>query len=136
MKNYTKEKEIRSGQVMLISVIMLGGVLLSAAAIGGLLTIYQIRASNDIVSSAKAVFAADSGIEITTWCLYKGCDDPLTPEVENAENPPEIFFNDSSVSVEASAEQSPGALEVVIFSRGFAADGKVLRTLETIFVTE
>jgi len=57
-----------SGQVMLITVLALGGMLLSVTAIGGLLMTYQIRQSSDITNSTKAIMAADAGIE---WELYK-----------------------------------------------------------------
>lgn len=118
----------KEGQVMLISVIMLGGILLSAAAIAGLLTVYQIRAANDVVNSAKAVFAADSGIEVVSWCFFKGCPP------DNAQNPPVILFDDAAVAFEVTSNLI--ADELTITSRGLAAGGKVIRILETIFVTE
>jgi len=52
---------------MLIAVLSLGGAILAATTIAGLLMLYQLRASTDSESSAKAVFAADSGVE---WSLY------------------------------------------------------------------
>ena len=119
----------RNGQVMLMSVIMLGGILLSAAAIAGLLTVYQIRAANDVVNSAKAVFAADSGIEVVSWCFFKGCPP------DNAQNPPDIVFDDDP-QVYFEVNSNLTADELIITSRGFAASGKVIRILETIFVTE
>ena len=56
------------GQVMLITVLTLGGLLLAVTTIGGLLMTYQIRQSSDITNSTKAIIAADAGIE---WELYK-----------------------------------------------------------------
>ncbi|MCP6720210.1 MAG: hypothetical protein KJI72_02735 [Patescibacteria group bacterium] len=118
-----------SGQVMLISVIMLGGILLSAAAIAGLLTIYQIRAANDVVNSAKAIFAADTGIEVVSWCFFKGCSP------NEAQNPPAIPFDDASVSFEVNSSIDPVNFELNIVSRGLAANGKAIRILEAIFET-
>lgn len=56
------------GQVMLLTVLVLSGTILGATTIAGLLTLYQIRQSTDFINSAKAVYAADSGME---WRLYK-----------------------------------------------------------------
>lgn len=53
---------------MLMTVLALSSTILGATAIAGLLMLYQIRQSTDIVNSTKAIFAADSGIE---WRLYK-----------------------------------------------------------------
>ena len=74
------------GQVMLITVLVLSGTILGATAIAGLLMIYQVRQSTDIMNSTKAIYAADSGIE---WRLYKffktdfqvckNCSDPVDP---------------------------------------------------------
>jgi len=59
---------LRQGQVMLITVLALSGTILGATTIAGLLMMYQLRQSTDAVSSAKAVYAADAGIE---WRLYR-----------------------------------------------------------------
>lgn len=56
-----------SGQVMIMTTLAIGGTILGAATIAGLLVVYQIRATTDLADSAKAVFAADAGIE---WQLY------------------------------------------------------------------
>jgi hypothetical protein len=125
---YEKSTNTRKtgGQVMILSVMMLGGILLSASAIAGLLMLYQIKASNDAVASAKAVFAADAGLESVTWCVLKGsgtnaCVDGRVP----------ITFDDSTVSIDAGSQTVNG--EIIVTSRGYAAGGKVVRILETIF---
>ena len=112
---------------MLISVIMLSGILLSAAAIAGLLTIYQIRAANDVVNSAKAIFAADAGIEAVSWCSFKPC--PWGDFV----NAP-FSFDDSNVTFKIKRKDIT-LTELQIVSEGRAANGKVIRILEAIFVT-
>lgn len=114
---------------MILSVMMLGGILLSGAAIAGLLMLYQIKASNDVVASAKAVFTADAGLESVTWCVLKGsgtsaCVDGIVP----------IVFDDSTVSINAGS-QTVGS-EIIVTSRGYAANKSVVRILETIFETE
>ena len=60
---------------MLIAVLSVGGAILGATTIAGLLTLYQLRASTDAEASAKAIFAADSGVEWTFFdffCQTKG----------------------------------------------------------------
>ena len=58
----------KSGQVMLITVVALSGTLLGATTIAGLLMLYQLRQASDIANSAKAIMAADAGLE---WRIYK-----------------------------------------------------------------
>ena len=53
---------------MLLTVLALGGTVLGATTIAGLLTVYQIRQTTDLANSAKAISAADTGIE---WGLYQ-----------------------------------------------------------------
>lgn len=60
-------KELRSGQAMLVAVLALGGAILGATTVAGLLTLYQVRATTDTGNSAKAIFAADAGTE---WALF------------------------------------------------------------------
>jgi hypothetical protein len=72
MKRATDRKKsvrqnMRSGQAMLIAVLSLGGAILGATTVAGLLTLYQIRATTDTENSAKAIFAADAGTE---WVLF------------------------------------------------------------------
>jgi hypothetical protein len=55
------------GQVMVLTVLSLGGTLLGVTAIAGLLMLFQIRQATDLGNSAKAIFAADTGIE---WALF------------------------------------------------------------------
>ena len=62
--------EVRAcrGQAMILTVLVLGGAILGATTIAGLLTVYQVRQTADFANSAKAIFAADAGIE---WGLYQ-----------------------------------------------------------------
>ena len=52
---------------MMLTVLTLGGALLGATTIAGLLMLYQVRQGADVNHSARALFAADAGIE---WGLY------------------------------------------------------------------
>jgi len=59
----TRNMKHEKGQVMLITVLALSGMLIGATTIAGLLMTYQIRNSGDITNSIKAIMAADAGIE-------------------------------------------------------------------------
>jgi hypothetical protein len=87
---------------MLITVLSLGGTILGATAIAGLLMLYQIRSATDFANSAKAVFAADAGTE---WAQYNYFNPTSTLELS-----PPSFSNGSIVSVTC-----------------YAADGTVLQ---------
>ena len=52
---------------MILAVLSLGGAMLGATAIAGLLMLYQLRTVTDSENSAKAIFAADAGVE---WALF------------------------------------------------------------------
>ncbi len=58
---------LRKAQTMLLTVFVISGTLMAVAIIGGILMIYQIRNAGDFVNSAKAIFAADAGIN---WWVY------------------------------------------------------------------
>jgi len=62
-----------SGQVMIITVLVLTIVALSASAIATFLTNAQLRRARGIANSTKAIYAADSGIE---YELYRTFIDP------------------------------------------------------------
>lgn len=69
---------------MLLTVLIMGGVILSASAIVGYLTFSKLRQAADFGKSARAIFAADTGVE---WELYKYFRDAAYPKP--------VFNNDS-----------------------------------------
>jgi hypothetical protein len=70
------KKNMRRGQALLIAVLSLGGAILGATTVAGLLTLYQIRATTDTANSAKAIFAADAGVEWAQFSHYCSNDNP------------------------------------------------------------
>lgn len=138
MKNLTHNRQ--TGQVMIISVVTLSGILLAAAGIAGLLLVFQLRSANDAVNSAKAIFAADAGIEAATYCYFRGCNNPSTPENPDT---PESFaeaidfepLGDTPREVYLNLYSSISANMLNITSEGLAAGGRVIRTLEAVFET-
>jgi uncharacterized protein (UPF0333 family) len=101
------------GQVMLLTALLIWGIVLSATSLASLLTIYQFRQVGDITNSAKAIFAADSGIECM---LYKyNVNDPINPrQIDCGETNPVALSNgatfqtypDQNISVGTSARSS------------------------------
>ena len=98
----TNESTRRRGQVMILTILALGGTLLGATTVAGLLTLYQIRNSTDLTNSAKAIFAADAGIE---WGLYCAARQPANPCPAD-----DGFGNGASVAVTC-ADRSANAVD-------------------------
>ena len=81
----------RSGQAMLVATLAIGGAILGATSLAGLLLLYQIRATTDSVNSAKAIFAADSGAE---WAFYTYFNSPPSPNT-----PPTVLGNGATTTI-------------------------------------
>ena len=97
----------RSGQAMLITVLALGGAILGATTVAGLLTLYQIRATTDVESSAKAVFAADAGVE---WAQYAyNCKNVDSPARCTVAPPPPTVLSGSGATVSSTCYSDYGA---------------------------
>ncbi len=61
----------RNGQIMLVSILTLGAVMIGVTAVAGLLVVYQMRISSDVANSAKAIFASDAGIDAALYQFLK-----------------------------------------------------------------
>ena len=66
----------RSGQVMLLTVLVMSAVFLSATVIAGLLMVYQLGQVTKVVDSAEAIFAADAATERALFAVFR-CNDPI-----------------------------------------------------------
>lgn len=58
-----------SGQAMLLTVFIVGAGILSMTAISGYLLTQRIRASSNLTDSARAIYAADAGLECERYNL-------------------------------------------------------------------
>lgn len=85
LKTINYKLKTGKGQVVLLTVLVLGGSILGASAIAGYLMLLSIRGATDLTSSAKAIMAADTGIE---WELFRIFQD--------ANQPPPIFLNNAT----------------------------------------
>jgi len=86
----------QNGQVMLLTALILGGVLLGASTIAGYLMVVKLRESSDVVNSTRAIFAADSGIECE---LYKYNFKDTSPSNSHSRNCADNGFKSSGVNV-------------------------------------
>ncbi len=121
LKNHCRDN---GGQVMVMVIVMIGGILLSATAITGILMIYQIRQANDAGSSAQAFFAADAALEWQLANVYKNYTDPLTIPFLNGATATSTF-------VTIPDPLDPAVSVVDFTSQGFS--GNTVRALETVF---
>ncbi len=60
---HNKYKKFREGQAMLLMVIILSAAILGTTSIVALMTLYEVRHTTGILNSARALAAADSGIQ-------------------------------------------------------------------------
>ncbi len=107
---------------MLMTVVALGGSILGATTIAGLLMVYQIRQASDLNDSTKAIFAADAGME---WGIYQY----LNPGQGSA---PTLANGASFVLTCYGADQTalPCSNEAVNEIRSVGTSGQVSRALE------
>lgn len=61
---------------MLLTTLAIGGTILAATTIAGLLMVYQISQATDIANSTKAIFAADAGTEWGLCGVWSGVPQP------------------------------------------------------------
>lgn len=133
----------KNGQVMVLTTVMLGGLMLVATSIAGLLMFYQLKQANDAASSGGAIFAADAGLEAGLDCYYHSTEVPVMPSAgENyclrsiAFPPPDGngASSNSSISFSFSSFTPPEVTGFTGTSYGFS--GQAERVLENSFSTQ
>jgi hypothetical protein len=64
MENQNRQRNRTiDGQTLIMLVVLMGGMLMMATAIAGLLTFFQLQQAGDASRSTIAIYAADAGIE-------------------------------------------------------------------------
>jgi hypothetical protein len=58
----------QQGQVMILSAFVITLSLITVTAISGIIMTFQLRQTSDVENSAKAFYAADTGVE---WRMYR-----------------------------------------------------------------
>lgn len=121
------------GQIILLSVMILGGVMIGAATIGSFLLRLQINQVNDAAESTQALFAADAGIEAVSWCFFHEdeCDagqkgpDTFCPEDDS----PLVNFENPDITLETVCNWDKDSNVVTISGQGYK--GATTRILQT-----
>ncbi len=116
---------------MLITVIALGGTLLGATTIAGLLMLHQIRQATDLRDSNKAIFAADAGLELARYTL-RFEDAPLDfsePLPNRAKIDKIVCYSDFDGTVQTKCMKSDG-LPPIRVTRSYGQSGRANRALE------
>lgn len=70
-RNSGLNRNCSTGQVMILTTVIIGGLILSASVVAGFLMFYQLQQMNDAVASGMAVFATDAGVEHALYCYFK-----------------------------------------------------------------
>lgn len=63
----------------MMSVMVLGGIMISATVIAGILTRFQVSQVTDAVGSAQALFVGDAGVEFSAWSFFQSPDSEVNP---------------------------------------------------------
>jgi hypothetical protein len=134
----------RSGQALLLVVVMMGGILFLVTAVAGLLMFYQVEHANDAANSTIAIFAADAGLEKGLHyyfyeydpeaCGEDGCTittgDTTLPQLTALS-----FQNGATVtSTIVIPPQDTFGEPVTISGSGMDVGGRTIRSLETNFI--
>lgn len=77
-KARTQKLKADRGQLMILTVLLLGGVIMGVASVVSSLIVYKVRQATDVTDSAKAIFAADAGREFELFRAYKTADLSVT----------------------------------------------------------
>lgn len=123
-----------TGQAMVLTIVMIGGIFLSATAIAGLLIFFQLQQATDFGNSAMAVFAADGAMEEATYrflfdedlgeCFPDPCQIVAAPFTNGATGLAEILISP--------LDQADGS--TIIKSFGWDAGKRLVRSLENTFL--
>ncbi len=113
---------------MILISIMLGGLVLSATAIAGLLMFLTLQQSSDALSSGAAFFAADAGVEQGLYCYFYKAD----PSVCGTQSQPIAFSLDNGATGSYWVFRNAGTITVT----GTGNAGKTERILQTNIITQ
>ncbi|AKM78204.1 MAG: hypothetical protein UY31_C0013G0013 [Candidatus Wolfebacteria bacterium GW2011_GWE1_48_7] len=64
----------RTGQSMILTVLVLSSAVLALSAIGGYMMLIRLRINSDIVNTTKAIYIADAGLECEAYNQFQLAD--------------------------------------------------------------
>ena len=94
MIKFFNHKPENKGQVMLLSIVIIGTSIMVVTIIAGYLMVQRLRFSSNMADSAKALFAADAGIECEQYNIFH------PGSVFNCNDPAVLNFDDPLVSAQ------------------------------------
>ncbi len=124
---------------MIVTTLFISGLILVATTIAGFLVSTQIRQATDTEMSARAIFAADAGIEDSLACyrldFRPGLDTDLNAKCGKADTLSADMGSRYSTSLDLLGTlENPTGFTVT--SEGSASGGRVRRVLRTTFLIE
>lgn len=125
MKQTPKNILKNNGQIMIVVVLALGGIMIGASVVGGILMTGQLRQIKNISDSAKAIYAADAGLNFGYY-KYLGKNKAQAPNFSNQASSTLLCLNISKQTVPCNS-----GFVAYIVSRGTA--GRVSRALQFSF---
>jgi len=130
-----------SGQALLLTTVMMGGLFMLATSIAGLLMFYQIQQSTDAGNSTIAIYAADAALEEATYGYFKE-----TQYVYGSRDQANCYPNPCSRNTITLPNNAIGRAELIIptttianatttiTATGRDAGGRTVRLLQTTFL--
>lgn len=111
-KNY-KNRLSSNGQVMILSVLAIGGILLVATTVAGFLISYGIRQSGDFTASTRAIIAADAGVEWELYIYTHPTSTEPSPSFGNGSKVTVQCFDDNDKTLECAGPKATSTVTVL-----------------------
>ena|SRR3989344_9471222 len=128
-----------NGQAIFLVVLVIGGALLGATTIAGFLMVIQLQQVGDAANSAKAIFAAEAGVNCALYDFYNSTNPSPTPyhcfdwsdpgvftgtiDLENNISASFTCYKDDTFS-SAAKVQCTDSSSVFVLSRGISGTAK------------
>lgn len=137
-----------TGQAMLLTTVMIGGLFMLATSIAGLLVFYQLQQATDAGNSTVAIYAADAALEQAVYEYFNNeyfIYDPAVspdkcPSVVNylCSYKSEITLDNGArgeaVFIVPPPDTSGSEAKTIITATGRDAGGRTVRLLQTTFL--
>ena len=121
----------KSGQSMLLSVMIISSIILTVTSLIGLLMIYEIRNTTNVRESAKAIFAADAGIECALY--HNAKDNTKDCNADSAFGDPSTDYQVEYIYADEDGDGVPDS-GLEIGARSYGVSRKINRAFEAQFV--
>lgn len=78
-----KKLKHKKGQIMILSVLLLSAAILGATTVASMIVLFQLKRTSGAEHSARAIFAADAGVEEVLYRYFGGGCPPLLTQDAN-----------------------------------------------------